>query len=93
MLTFVTASMKCNSETGEAVLLEKVKARCIEGSEFPRSATISIFKPLLLTIARCSLGRAGVAASGGSAEENDHSSSSFVATKGAGAGDTGFEND
>ena len=53
-----------------------------------RVAAMSIFRPVLLTTALCSLGSCG--ASGGSAEEKFHSSSSLVTAAGC-AGVAGFD--
>ena len=73
----VTASWKCSSETGWAVLLVKEKSKLIEGAvPTARLASMSILRLVLFTTARCSLGTAG--ASGGSADEKDHSSSSLA---------------
>lgn len=84
----VTASWKCSSESGCAVLFENANSRLMEGSlATVRLATMSIFKLVLLTTALCSLGSEG--ASGGSAEEKFHSSSSLAATGWAGAAGLG----
>lgn len=73
---------------GCAVLL--LKANCIEMAgdgplDRDLTATMSTLSAVLETTALCSLGWAGVA-SGGSAEEKDHSSSSLPVAAGAGAG-------
>ena len=65
------------------MLFVNENTRLIDGAvSTVRLAIISIFRLVLLTNARCSLGSAG-GASGGSAEEKDHSSSSFAAVAGA----------
>lgn len=87
--TLVTASWKCSSEICCGVLLEKRNIRLMGGCEPVRSAIMSIFRLVLLTVASCFSGAAG-GASGGSAEEKFHSSSS-AAGAAAGAGAAGFE--
>lgn len=82
-LTFVTASCQCNSEICCAELLEKANTRFIELLvPVIRPASKSTFKLVLLTVILCSFGTLG-AASGGRADENDHSSSSFVVVAGS----------
>ena len=61
------------------MLFENENSKLIDGAvATARLAIKSILRLLLLTWARCSLGRLG-GASGGRADENDHSSSSFAA--------------
>ena len=86
ILTFVTASWKCNSEIGCAVLLLKANKRLMLLEEpVVRFASMSTFRPVLLTKALCSRGSAGVSA--GKADAKFHSSSSLAC--GAGAADAG----
>ncbi len=81
--TLVTAVWKWSSESGCAMLFEKENSKFKAlGESTERCASSSIFTAPLLTTALYSLGNDG--ASGGSADENDHSSSSF-ATAGAAA--------
>lgn len=104
-LTFVTASWKCNSEIGCAVLLLKANKRLMLLEEpVVRFASMSIFRAVLLITALCSRGSAGVSV--GKADAKFHSSSSLAwdtgaadadgaavagAAAGAGAGVAGFE--
>lgn len=82
-LTFVTANWKCRSLIGCGDVLEKENDNDNALSACGAlTAFMSIRRRLLLTTAWWSR---GVDASGGSAEENDHSSSSFT-TIGAVAG-------
>lgn len=88
VLTFVTASWKCSSDTWRAVLFEKPNDRTIKGAALVvRFASMSILSVVLLTSALCSCGT-----SGGSADEKFHSSSSFATAAGgtgvAGLGDS-----